>query len=361
MSNIMDYLKWRGDLTFKQDEINEVDAIILARFSYLPFKDINIEKIDSIENISNKMKDLNLDKFIWEDDKDFIIKLGKTRRYKDLIITDYKEVFDMEAEKQFAAVTIWLPKGYKYISFRGTDMSLVGWKEDFNMSFMKDIPSQLEAVKYLNEVGRRYRDKLIIGGHSKGGNLAIYASMFCKNRIKRKIVEIINADGPGFDESVITTEEYIKIVDKINTYIPQSSVVGRLLEHSENYEIIYSKQKGIMQHDIYSWKVNARNLVRVPELTKESQLANKVVRNWLEKTTIEQRKNFINIIYDILVATEAQSVTDFGIDTVKKVSQVIKTYKNIEKEERKEIEAMIKLLIESTIKEIKLGRKEKVV
>lgn len=361
MSNIMDYLNWRGDLTFKQDEINEVDAIILARFSYLPFKDINIEKIDSIENISNKMKDINLDKFIWKDDKEFIIKLGKTRRYKDLIITDYKEVFDIESEKQFAAVTIWLPKGYKYISFRGTDMSLVGWKEDFNMSFMKDIPSQLEAVKYLNEVGRRYRDKLILGGHSKGGNLSIYASMFCKDRIKRKIVEIINADGPGFDESVITTEEYIKIVDKINTYIPQSSVVGRLLEHNEDYEIIYSTQKGIMQHDVYSWQVNARNLVRIPELTKESQLANKVVRNWLEKTTIKQRKNFINIIYDILVATEAQSVTDFGIDTLKKVLQVIRKYKNIGKEERKEIEAMIKLLIESVIKEIKLGRKEKVV
>ena len=361
MPNILDYINWRGDLTFKQDGINEVDNIILARFSYLPFKDIHMEKIDSIENISNKMKDLNLDKFIWKDDKEFIIKLGKSKRYRDLIVTDYKEILDLEAQKQFAAVVVWFPKGYKYISFRGTDMSLVGWKEDFNMSFMQNIPSQLEAVKYLNEVGSRYFGKLIIGGHSKGGNLAVYASMFCKERVKRKIVEIVNADGPGFDESIFNTENYINTLEKVKTYIPQSSIIGRLLEHDEDYEIIHSTQKGLMQHDIYSWQVNTKNLVRIPNLTNNSQIVNKVVRDWLKNTTQEQRKNFVNIIYDVLVATEAKNVHDFGIDTLKKVATVIKSYKNIEKEERKEIEAMIKLLFESAINTIKQKRKEDVV
>jgi len=359
MSNIIDYLNWRGDLTFKQDPINEVDAIILARFSYLPFKDINIEKIDDIENIANKMKELSINKFIWKEDKEFIIKLGKSKRYKSLVITDYNEILDLSAEKQFAAVTIWLPRGYKYISFRGTDMSLVGWKEDFNMSFMQNIPSQLEAVKYLNEIGSRYMGKLIVGGHSKGGNLAVYASMFCKNRIKKKIVQIVNADGPGFDESVFNTENYIEIIEKLNTYIPQSSIIGRLLEHNEDYEIIHSTQKGFMQHDIFSWQVNGTNLVRIPNLTNESHFVNKVVRDWLQNTTPEQRKHFVNIIYDILVATEAKSLNDFGIDTLKKVGAIIKSYKNIEKEERKEIEAMIKLLIGSAINTIKYkGKKE---
>lgn len=361
MPNIMDYLNWRGDLSFKQDKINEVDTIILSRFSYLPFKEINMEKIDTIEKISNKMKDLSSDKFIWKNDKEFIIKLGQTNRFKDLVITDYDETFDIEAEKQFAAITIWLPKGYKYISFRGTDMSLVGWKEDFNMSFMQNIPSQLEAVKYLNEVGSRYGGKLIVGGHSKGGNLAVYASMFCKDRIKKKIVKIINADGPGFDESVFNTENYIKTLEKLNTYIPQSSIIGRLLEHDEDYEIIHSTQKGIMQHDIYSWQVNATNLVRIQNLTDDSQFVNKVVRNWLKNTTPEQRKNFVNVIYDVLVATEAKSVNDFGVDTIKKVATVIKSYKNIDKEERKEIESMIRLIFESAITTIKSSRKKEIV
>lgn len=361
MPNIIDYLNWRGDLSFKKDTINEVDKIILARFSYLPFKDILLENKDCIENISNKMKDLSLDKFIWKDDKEFIIKLGQTKRYKDLVVTDYQEILDLEAEKQFAAVTIWLPNRYKYISFRGTDMSLVGWKEDFNMSFMQNIPSQKEAVRYLNEIGGKYITKLILGGHSKGGNIAVYAAMFCKDRIKRKIVEIINADGPGFDESVFNTENYIKTLEKVNTYIPQSSIIGRLLEHDEDYEIIHSTQKGIMQHDIYTWQVNATNLVRISNLTNDSQFVNKVLRDWLKNTTPEQRKNFVNIIYDVLISTEAKSVSDFGIDTFKKVTTVIKSYKNIDKEERKEIETMIKLMFESAISTIKDKRKKEVV
>ena len=116
-----------------------------------------------------------------------------------------------------------------------------------------------------------------------------------------------------------------------------------------------------MQHDIFSWQVNGTNLVRIPELTKDSQFVNKVVRDWLKNTTPEQRKNFVNIIYDILVATEAKSLNDFGIDTLKKVGAIIKTYKNIEKEERKEIESMIKLLLGSAINTIKYKGKKEVV
>ena len=154
----------------------------------------------------------------------------------------------------------------------------------FNLAEIDFLLSQKDGCKYIG--------KLIVGGHSKGGNLSVYASMFCKDRVKNKIVEIINADGPGFDESIFNTENYIKILDKLNTYIPQSSIIGRLLEHDEDYEIIHSTQKGIMQHDIYSWQVNATNLVRIPNLTNDSQFVNKVVREWLQNTTPEQRENY---------------------------------------------------------------------
>lgn len=361
MPNIIDYLKWRGDLTFKQDELNEIDKIILGRFSYLPFKYITMEKVDTIENIANKLENMDLEKFIWPDDKEFIEKLGKTKRYKNLLVTDYQEILDFEAEKQFSAVVIWLPKNYKYVSFRGTDSSLVGWKEDFNMSFLQHIPSQLESVKYLNEIGGKYNSKLFIGGHSKGGNLAIYASMFCKERIKKKIVEIINADGPGFDETVFNTENCIKILEKVKTYIPQSSIIGRLLEHDEDYEIIYSTQKGIMQHDIFSWQINSTSLVRIKNLTNNSQFVNKVVRDWLKNTTPDQRKNFVNIIYDVLETTEAKSVHDFNVDTIKKIATIMKSYKNIDKEDKKEIETMIKLIFESAFNTIKDNKKKEIV
>ena len=360
MANIIEYIQLRGDITLKHDNINEVDKIILARFSYLPFKEIVLDKKEKIENIADKMKELNIEKFIWKDDKEFIEKLGKSQRYKDLKITDYKEVFDLQAEKQFAAVTIWLPNRIKYISFRGTDMSIVGWKEDFNMSFMKHIPSQQESVKYLNEIGKKRFGKLIIGGHSKGGNIAVYSAIFCEDKIKRKILEIINADGPGFDKSIIETENYLGISERINTYIPQSSIIGRLLEHEEDYEIVMSTEKGIMQHDLFSWEVEGTKLKRIEELTDESQFVNNVVREWLQNTTPEQRENFVNIIYDVLISTEAKDFNDFGVDTLKKIKVAIKSYKNIEKEDKKEIEYMIKLVFESIIKAIREKTKVKI-
>lgn len=353
MPNIIDYLNWRGDLSFKQSKLNEVDKIILARFSNMPFSEIELQKKDTIGNIALKMSNLEDKSFIWGGDKEFINAIGKTKRYKDLKVTDYLETKDLLAEKQFAAITIWLPNRLKYVSFRGTDTSLVGWKEDFNMSFMKDIPAQKEALDYLNKIGEKYRDKLIVGGHSKGGNVSIYASTKCKSKIKRRILEVINADGPGFNEEVIKSKEYLQISERINTYIPQSSIIGRLLEHEENYEIVFSTQKGILQHDMYSWQVDGRNLVRIPELTNNSQLVNKAVRNWLQNTTPKQRENFINVIYEILLTTEVADFTEFETDTLKKIAKVIKSYRNIEKEDRKEIEEMIKLIFQSIVSSLK--------
>ena len=182
MPNIIDYLSWRGDLSFKQAEINEVDKIILARFSNIPFSEIELKEKETIGNIALKMSKLEDKSFIWSGDKEFINAIGKTKRYKELEVTDYSEIKDLLAEKQFAAITIGLPNKIKYISYRGTDTSLVGWKEDFNMTFMKDIPAQKEALNYLNKIAKKYRDKLIIGGHSKGGNIAIYASMNAEDK-----------------------------------------------------------------------------------------------------------------------------------------------------------------------------------
>ena len=352
MSNILEYIQFKGEISLKHDNINEVDKIILTRISYLPFKEVVVGKKETVETISNKMKDIEIEKFIWKNDKELIEKLGKSKRYKDLKVTDYKEIFDLQAEKQFAAVTIWLPRRIKYISFRGTDMSLVGWKEDLNMSFMKDIPSQKEAVKYLNNIGRKYFGKLIIGGHSKGGNIAIYSAIFCDEKIKSKIKEIINADGPGFDESIIKTQNYLKIKERINKYIPQSSIIGRLLEH-DNYEIVCSTEKGFMQHDIFSWQIEGDALQRIERFTDDSQFVNKVVRDWLQSTTPKQRENFVNIIYDVLISTDSKEINDLSIDTLNKIKTAIKSYKNIEKEDRKEIEHMIKLVFESIIKTIR--------
>lgn len=353
MSNIIDYLKWRGDLEFSRDSINEIDYIILARFSYLPFKNIKLEELDTIKNISAKMKNLSIENYLWNDDKNFIQVLGETKRYKDLKVSDYIEIFDVSAEKQFSAITIWLPNKMKYISFRGTDLTLVGWKEDFNMGFMRDIPSQKEAVKYLNEIANKYNDELIIGGHSKGGNLAVYSAIFCEDYVKDRIKTIINAEGPGLDKDIISTENYKKILNKIQTYIPQSSIIGRLLEHEEEYQVVKSIQKGIMQHDIYSWEIEPTKLIRIPKFTNDSEIFNGIIRNWLKNTTPQQREKFINIIYEIVAETQIQKMSDFKIETLKKIRIILNGYIHTEDEDKKEIAQMLKLILATTIKVLK--------
>lgn len=356
MPNIIDYIEWRGDLSFENSPINEIDDIIFARFSYLPFKYIELKEIDTIENIALEMKDLDIENYLWNDDKVFLQKIGNCKRFKDIKVSDYIEIFDEAAEKQFAAITLWIQKNQKYISFRGTDSSLVGWKEDINMGFKKDVPSQKEAVKYLSSMAEKYKDDLIIGGHSKGGNLAVYAAVFCKDSVKNRIERVINADGPGFDKSVILTDNYKKILNKIQTYIPQSSIVGRLLEHEEEYQVVKSIQKGIMQHDIYSWEIEPTKLIRIPTVTNNSEIFNGIVSDWLTNTTPEQRENFINMIYEIIMETQAQRTSDFRVETAKKIGIILNGYINVNPEDKKEIEHMVKLILESVFKVLKENR-----
>ena len=347
MSNIIDYLKWRGDLSFEISPFNEIDNVILARFSYLPFHDIYLEQRENIKSIAKKMKIVPKSNFVWADDKEFIEELGKAQRFKNLIVSDFAQRLDTTIETQFAAITIWLPNGEKYISYEGTDMTIVGWKEDFNMSFMTNIPSQIEAVKYLEKIADKYTSNFRLGGHSKGGNLAVYAATYCKDEIKDRIIDILNADGPGFSKETISDERYKKIASKVNTYIPQSSIIGRLLEHEENYKIVKSIEKGVMQHDIFSWEVEGTELVKISELTNESQMVSTIVKEWLNNTTIEQRETFINTLYELVGKTEAKTITDFSAQWFKNIRKIIESYKTMTEQEKRQMEAMIKFTLRS--------------
>ena len=222
------------------------------------------------------------------------------------------------------------------------------------------VSSNSEMVQLVTAEGtpqaEKYKEKLIVGGHSKGGNLAVYSAVFCKDSVKNRIERVINADGPGFDKSVILTDNYKKILNKIQTYIPQSSIVGRLLEHEEEYQVVKSIQKGVMQHDIYSWEIEPTKLIRIPTVTNNSEIFNDIVSDWLKNTTPEQRENFINIIYEIILETQAQKTSDFRVETAKKIGIILNGYININPEDKKEIEHMVKLILESAFKVLKENR-----
>ncbi len=360
MSNINDYLIWRGDIPIvKGTEFNEIDSMILARFSYLIFDKIDLKEVETIESISKKMDKFKNEDFNFNGDKDLITNLGKSARFKDMNVTDYVKNNNREVEKQFSAITVHISDNEMYLSFLGTDKTILGWKEDFNLSFMKNIPAQIDGLNYLKNIANKYPNKKIrMGGHSKGGNVAVYSAIESPNDIQEMIINIYNYDGPGFDKETVQNNRNKNIIKKVRTYIPQDSIIGRILEHEENYQVVQSIEKGIYQHDIYSWQVLGNKMIKEEKVTDSSELINETIREWLENTTPEQRKIFVDGLFELFYSTEAKT---FGEINIKNIPTIIKTYRDISEEDRKMIIKMLKMFIKTyfiNLKETELAKHE---
>ena len=294
--NVLDYLNWRGDLTFAQDSFNEVDNLVLCIISYINFR--RVERLRSREPaqamtlgevcalLSEKDEQLGLSNL------DYIPVLraaSETVRFGAVRMYGYECSHDDEREMQFAAVSFLLPDETLFIAFMGTDRSLVGWKEDLNMSYLSAIPAQQRAEAYAEVMAATARRRKIrLGGHSKGGNLAVWAAMHLPERIQsRRLLAAYNNDGPGFLNSVLETEEYRRIADRIHTFIPESSVVGVLLDHAEDYDVIDSSNRAIMQHEPMSWSVLGSRFVHLGERSQLGKLSDGVMREWVGSMTPE--------------------------------------------------------------------------
>ena len=334
MANVCDYVRWRGDLTLEQSEFNEIDNLILARFSYFPFdKIIRENEIATIKELSRRFSNQDVTKLpiLWKDDVELFPLMGNSKRFGGMLATKYINKIDAEQEKQFSAITVLMPNDIIYVSYRGTDNTIVGWKEDFNMSFKSHIASQISAKQYLEEIAKEYpSSKIIIGGHSKGGNIAVYAATFASKDVKDRIINVYNNDGPGFCEDVIETPEYQEILPRVHTYIPQSSIIGRLMNHKEKYTIVESVQKGIMQHDLYSWQVLGKEFVTLKKLTNESEFIDKTIKDWLENVEPEKREQVIDAVFEILNTTEAQTMKELKANWFANAKTILGTYKSID-------------------------------
>ena len=336
MANVCDYVKWRGDITLEQSKFNEIDNLILSRFSYFPFdKIIKENEVVTIKELSNRFQKQDVTKLpiLWKDDVDLFPLMGESERFGKLLATKYINKIDQEQEKQFAAITVLIPDDTIFVSYRGTDNTIVGWKEDLNMSFKSHIASQISAKKYLEMIAEEYSDKKIrIGGHSKGGNIAVYAATFASSIIKDRIINVYNNDGPGFCDDVIGTPEYQDMINKVHTYIPQSSVIGRLMNHREKYTVVESVQKGIMQHDLYSWQVLGTKFITLEEVTNGSEFVDKTIKEWLENVEPEKREQVIDVVFDILNATDAQTMKEIKNNWFTSARTMMSSYKNIDNE-----------------------------
>ena len=243
-------------------------------------------------------------------DLDLLEPAMDTERFGNVSMTYYRSIFDPEAETQFAAVTYDLGDGTVVLVFRGTDRTLVGWKEDFNMAFQDSIPAQREALKYLEEFALSSLQPIRLAGHSKGGNLAVYAAAKADPFIQQRIAEIYNLDGPGFSESMMTDPGYLAVVPRIRSYVPESSIVGILLEHAEAHTVIKSKQIGPMQHDPYTWEVLRNDFIHMEEMSEGSKFMDQATKAWLASMTPQERNTLVDGVYEILTTGGAVKTED---------------------------------------------------
>lgn len=352
MANINDYLRWRGDIKFsKRYPFNELDSVILARFSYLLFHKIKMNKDETIESISNKMKDFDNSMFLYNGDKEMITLLGECARFKDLKVSDYVRVNSKEEVKQFGAICIHLPYRELYVSYIGTDSTIYGWKEDFYMSFMDDVPCRELGANYLSDISRKYwYKKLRVGGHSKGGNVAIYSALTNSYRVQKRIIKVYNYDGPGLSKQMYDRYNNKNIVKKMETYIPQDSIVGTIFHHEEKVSVVESKEYFLLEHDIFSWQVLRDDLIRCDGKVSRSLKLESAIRDYLDSTTKEERKIVIDALFEIIEEAKIENVYDLIKNYPKLIPKALLKYKNFSKEERVRLTGLLSAIISASVR-----------
>ena len=325
MGKILEYLSWRGDLDFDKDPLNDIDTLILALLSYLSFDGI-VPGIDSDKDISLKEasdqfffvrqniqeEPLNVNPTFSPTFNSGVMELLRATancpRFAEIQCSKYDEDIDYIVGRQFGAVTFTLPspKHEKVVAFRGTDHSLIGWKEDFKIACMEEIPAQESAYRYLDEVIGLFSSKVTVCGHSKGGNLAVYAGSRVSAADRRKITKIINFDGPGFDFSILPRESFSNCEAKVCNFVPEESIVGMLLEQVGKRVVISSAARGLNQHNALNWRV-MRTQFMPGTMSETTKLLEETLNTWLADLPLSKRKTFIDALFDILGAAEGHS------------------------------------------------------
>lgn len=351
----IDYLKWFGGVGIDQSPFNEVDYYILCKLCCLDLRDIvptekeggGVTIKEAINGFFDRHEgeEINLGLLMAKEVVLACRLMAKSPRYMNMLAYGYDYDIDEAKEEQFCALTIVPGDGSIYVTFRGTDDTIVAWKEDFNMSYCDAVPAQLDATLYLTSVGEKSDAPIRVGGHSKGGNLSVYASMNCPNSIQDRIVEIYNFDGPGFGQATLHKDNYLRIRDRITTILPQTPVVGVLMEHEENFDVVRSDKFGPFQHNGFCWEVDGTRFVHLKSVSGGGRFLDERLGCWVKNVSIEQRSAFVNALFDILQSTGAKTLTDLSTSKLRTAVSVIRNYRGLEKETKEALSNTIGLLM----------------
>lgn len=323
MTNVFDYLAWRGDLNFTQVPFSDVDALILSLISYIDFEGVvsgkqggkTVSLKDAARTFFAQRPDrekISLGALVPKEIVDLLDQARKSSRFADLQMGGFVNSVSIEEETQFCALTFFLPNGEVVVTFRGTDDTIVGWRENCNMSFCERVPAQISAATYLDETAKLFPERpIIVTGHSKGGNLAAAATFYCKEEVLPLIQVTYNLDGPGsLLENWYGDEKFAARRALIKTFVPEHSIVGLLLGHDPDFSPIKSSQVGILQHNGLSWAILGNSFVPANSIGKDSQMTCKRLNEWIGEMTIERRREVVGAIFSIFSASGATTLSE---------------------------------------------------
>lgn len=358
--NINDYIAINSNQSFQEVPFNEVDNLIFSELIYIPF-DHYLSKIPLPLHIVGKRILADGVKLKRLQYQRMLKLMVDSKRYRNILLSDYVSLSDQEKQQQFAAITIQFSLFRFYVAFRGTDKQLYSWKEDFNMIFQFPVGAQRQAHYYLEKQLQKHPfSTFVVGGHSKGGNLAVYSSVMANDH--KRIALVFNNDGPGFHPDFIQTERYQTMLHKMITLMPQSSMVAILMSSEIQSIIVFSDGDLDNQHDGFTWQIANNNFIREKETTKQSKFMEGMMNGWGNQLSLEEKVIFINNIYEVLLELNLKTIDDVSKNTKEILLELFERFRLSEKEDRKlyidATKAMIKSFSSSFIETYITGRKQ---
>ena len=352
MGIIFDYLDQVAYDSIYDTPFNELDMLMLTELTYLPFDQIVSDQISPdctcrlFEAAEKMPQDLSM--LVTKNRLKLLEKLASSTRFKNIKLMGYVNDIDPDVQKQFAAMIFKIKPETYVLTFRGTDDSIIGWKEDFHMTYMDQVPAQKTAVNYLRKAMDALPGQFILTGHSKGGNLASYAASQIEPEYQERIQIIYSYDAPGLNHSVITSQGYQTISDKIKRYIPQGSIVGMMLETPKQAQIVKSTAiGGLAQHDTFTWQISDQTFVLLDNLNPDSLQVDKTLKNWVDSVSDEELKDFFDLFFGLILDAGISSINDLTkLENFNKILAVFENANALTDEERDMLTRLAKLLVD---------------
>jgi len=356
MSTIFDYLKEVTYDSIYDRPFNELDVLALTELTYLPFDRIvpqgDTTNIEVRLSDAAKLVDRTTDFIVTDQHLQLVDDLASSKRFKNIKLLNYVNEYDPDVQKQFAAMTYRLTMDVYLVVFRGTDDTLIGWKEDFHMTYMDHIPAQRRAASYLQHVMKEFpKGRFMVAGHSKGGNLAAYACSYLPDQLFKQVDAIYCYDSPGLNKSIIKTEGYQRIAHLIHRFVPQGSIVGMMLEVPEPATIVKSRAfGGFAQHDAFTWMVEKDGFVTLDQTSPDSQQMDQTLKQWVQEVPDSQLKKFFDTFFGLFLDAGITSINDLmNLKNFSKIKDIFQNAQDLDPTEREMLERLAKQLIDTRV------------